>query len=37
MNLSEVPICGAVAIMSTACTNCHDKYREVPGGVAGRC
>jgi hypothetical protein len=24
-------------VMSVACSNCHDKYREVPGGVANRC
>ena len=24
-------------VMSTACQNCHDKYREVPGGVPSRC
>ncbi len=24
-------------VMSTACQNCHDKYREVPGGIPARC
>ena len=23
--------------LTTACSNCHDKYREKPGGVADRC
>jgi hypothetical protein len=27
----------AADVMSVACSNCHDKYREVPGGVANRC
>jgi hypothetical protein len=30
-------ILDAADVMSTACQNCHDKYREVPGGVANRC
>ena len=27
----------AADVMSTACQNCHDKYREVPGGIPARC
>jgi hypothetical protein len=27
----------AADVMSTACQNCHDKYREVAGGIAARC
>jgi len=27
----------AADTMTTACSNCHDKYREKPGGVADRC
>lgn len=27
----------AADVMSTACANCHDKYREVAGGDANRC
>jgi cytochrome c556 len=24
-------------VVSEACSHCHDKYREVPGGVKNRC
>jgi hypothetical protein len=34
---SQDAILEASDVMSTACQNCHDKYREVPGGVADRC
>jgi hypothetical protein len=27
----------AAGAVSEACSHCHDKYREVPGGVANRC
>lgn len=27
----------AAGAVSEACQHCHDKYREVPGGVANRC
>ena len=27
----------AADVMTTACANCHDKYRDVPGGEADRC
>ena len=27
----------AADAMTTACANCHDKYRDKPGGVADRC
>lgn len=27
----------AADVMSTACQNCHDKYREVAGGIPARC
>ncbi len=27
----------AAGTVSTACSNCHDKYREKPGGVPDRC
>jgi hypothetical protein len=27
----------AADVMSTACQNCHDKYRDVPGGIPDRC
>jgi cytochrome c556 len=27
----------AADVVSVACSNCHEKYREVPGGVAARC
>jgi mono/diheme cytochrome c family protein len=27
----------AADVMTTACSNCHDKYREKPGGLADRC
>jgi cytochrome c556 len=27
----------AADTLTTACMNCHDKYREKPGGVADRC
>jgi hypothetical protein len=34
---SQDAVLEAADVMSVACQNCHDKYREVPGGVAGRC
>ena len=34
-NMEEV--LNAADVMSTACQNCHDKYREVAGGIAARC
>jgi hypothetical protein len=30
-------ILDAAGVVSEACSHCHDKYREVPGGVANRC
>lgn len=27
----------AADVVTTACTNCHNRYREKPGGVADRC
>jgi hypothetical protein len=27
----------AAGVVTTACSNCHDRYREKPGGVADRC
>jgi len=27
----------AADLVTTACSNCHDRYREKPGGVADRC
>jgi hypothetical protein len=27
----------AAEVVTTACSNCHDRYREKPGGVADRC
>jgi hypothetical protein len=27
----------AADTLTTACSNCHDKYREKPGGIADRC
>ena len=30
-------ILDAAGAVSEACAHCHDKYREVPGGVANRC
>lgn len=30
-------ILDAAGVVSEACAHCHDKYREVPGGVANRC
>jgi len=27
----------AAGVLTTACSNCHDKYREKPGGEADRC
>jgi len=34
---SQDAVLEAADVMSTACQNCHDKYREVPGGIADRC
>ena len=34
---SQDAVLEASDVMSTACQNCHDKYREVPGGVPDRC
>jgi cytochrome c553 len=34
---SQDAMLDASDVMSTACANCHDKYREVPGGVPSRC
>jgi hypothetical protein len=34
-NMDEV--LNAADVMSTACQNCHDKYREVAGGIPARC
>lgn len=34
---SQDAVLDAADVMSTACSNCHDKYREAPGGVANRC
>ena len=30
-------ILDAAGVVSEACSHCHDKYREVPGGVKNRC
>jgi hypothetical protein len=30
-------ILDAAGVVSEACAHCHDKYREVPGGMANRC
>jgi cytochrome c556 len=30
-------ILDAADAMTTACANCHDKYRDKPGGDAARC
>ena len=30
-------VLNAADVMSTACQNCHDKYREVAGGIPARC
>jgi hypothetical protein len=30
-------VLNAADVMSTACQNCHDKYREVEGGIPARC
>jgi hypothetical protein len=27
----------AADVVTTACSNCHDRYREKPGGIADRC
>jgi hypothetical protein len=34
-NMDEV--LNAADVMSTACQNCHDKYRDVAGGIPDRC
>jgi hypothetical protein len=34
---SQDAVLEASDVMSVACSNCHEKYREVPGGVANRC
>ena len=34
---SQDAVLEAADVMSVACSNCHEKYREVPGGVAARC
>lgn len=34
---SQDAVLEAADVMSVACSNCHDKYREVPGGIANRC
>ena len=34
---SQDAVLEASDVMSVACANCHDKYREVPGGEANRC
>jgi hypothetical protein len=30
-------VLNAADVMSTACQNCHDKYRDVAGGIPARC
>ena len=30
-------IVDAADTVTTACANCHDRYRDKPGGVANRC
>lgn len=30
-------VLNAADVISTACQNCHDKYREVAGGIPARC
>jgi hypothetical protein len=30
-------VLNAADVMSTACQNCHDKYRDVAGGIPDRC
>lgn len=34
---SNDKILDAADALTTACSNCHDRYREKPGGVADRC
>ena len=34
---SQDAVLEASDVMSTACQNCHDKYREAPGGLPNRC
>jgi len=34
---SQDKVLEATDAMTTACANCHDKYRDKPGGVAARC
>jgi cytochrome c556 len=34
---SQDAVLDAADVMSVACSNCHEKYRDVPGGVANRC
>jgi cytochrome c556 len=34
---SQDAVLEAADVMSVACSNCHDKYRETPGGIPTRC
>jgi len=34
---SQDKVLEATDAMTTACANCHEKYRDKPGGVAARC
>jgi len=34
---SQDKVLEATDAMTTACANCHEKYRDKPGGVANRC
>jgi hypothetical protein len=34
---SQDAVLAASDVMSVACANCHEKYREVAGGIANRC
>ena len=34
---SQEKLVDAADSMTTACANCHDKYRDKPGGDAERC
>lgn len=34
---SQDKVLEATDAMTTACSNCHEKYRDKPGGVAARC
>jgi hypothetical protein len=37
LSKSNEKMLDAADVVTTACSNCHDRYREKPGGVADRC